>query len=175
MYYAKYIKYKNKYLNLKYQLGGTLGSSLIPKSKSNITIPEESTTLEPQKTRHSLENRLIGIKVLENKEKVKNLLLPLVEYNKNSKNRPIYFYRYTDRSNSSSFSSSPSSSYILCSLYGYWEILNKLQKRNVRIQRINIDENGNVSLKLVNIIIPELFKKVKIEEVDEKQILKNLK
>ena len=170
MYYAKYIKYKNKYLNLKYQLGGTFDTVLIQKSKSNIIIPEELKTIEPiQKTRESLENNLVGIKVLYKQNIDKKLLLPLVEYNKKFKNRPIYFYRYTDRSNSSN------SIYILCSLYDYWEILNKLQKKNVRIERITIDENGNVSLKLVNITIPELFNKDKIEDKDKKNILKNFK
>jgi len=170
MYYAKYIKYKNKYLNLKYQLGGNFDTILIQKSKSNIIIPDELKTIEQiQETRKSLENNLIGIKVLY-QQNIKKLLLPLVEYNKKFNNRPIYFYRYTDKSNSSS-----SSIYILCSLYNYWEILNKLQKKNVRIERINIDENGNVSLKLVKITIPEVFKKVKIEDVDKNKILKNLK
>ena len=171
MYYTKYIKYKNKYLNLKYQFGGTFDTILTQKSKSNIIIPDELKTIEPiQKTRESLENNLVGIKVLYKQNIDKKLLLPLVEYNKKFNNRPIYFYRYTDKSNISS-----SSIYILCSLYDYWEILNKLQKKNVRIERITIDENGNVSLKLVDITIPEVFKKVKIEDVDKKNILKNLK
>ena len=76
MYYAKYIKYKNKYLNLKHQVGGTFDTILIQKSKSNIIIPEELKTIEPiDETRKSLENNLVGIKVLYKQSIDKKLLL----------------------------------------------------------------------------------------------------
>jgi hypothetical protein len=139
MYYTKYLKYKNKYINLKYQLGGTFNSPLIKEELKSIIIPDESITLEPiHQTINSLTNNLIGFKVLE---KNSTILVPFVNYNKEFKAYQIYFYRYTDKSGS----------YILCSLYRNRRIFIELQKKNVRIQKISIDEFGNVSLLIKNI------------------------
>jgi hypothetical protein len=151
MYYAKYIKYKNKYLKLKYQLGGTFTNKPLLRTELvkelNSTIPTESTTLaSEEELRLLLQNNLVGLKVLKSNSKI---LKPLVEYNKQFRSNPINFYDYRDKSSDSQ------DSYILCSLYDYWKILFKLQKKNVKIRRINIDENGNVTIKLENITIPE--------------------
>jgi hypothetical protein len=158
MYYAKYIKYKNKYLNLKYQLGGTLDKVLkINKKKIiNTIIPDVSTTLEPiAKTTNFLKNSLIGLKVLDSDSTV---LVPFVAYNKKFKKNPIYFYRYIDKSGN----------YILCSLYRNNIIFKELQKKNVRIQKISIDEYGNISLSIKNISILEESKKLDLEAVKNK-------
>jgi len=160
MYYAKYIKYKNKYLNLKYQLGGTFITPLIRREdvkELDSTIPEVSTSLVPDETlRSKLIDNLVGIRVLKSDSII---LAPLVKYNKNKKFRsnPINFYVYRDKSGDSN------PEYVLCSLYNYYEILFELQKKNVKIRRCNVDENGNVTLKLKDIIIPD-----KIFEIEEK-------
>ena len=156
MYYSKYIKYKNKYLNLKYQLGGTLDRELKINKLSNTIIPDVSKTLEPivQNT-YSLQNSLIGLKVLESNSKV---LTPLVTYNKKFEKYKIYFYRYTDKSGY----------YILCSLYSSPIIFKQLQKKNVRIQKISVDEYGNISLSIKNISIPEAVRKLDLKDVKKK-------
>ena len=87
-----------------------------------------------------------AIKVLYSNSKV---LIPLVKYNKQFRSNPINFYDYIDKSSDSQ------ESYILCSFYDYYQILFELQIKNVKIRRINIDEKGNVTLKLEDITIPE--------------------
>ena len=57
MYYAKYIKYKNKYLNLKHQLGGTFINSFVRRvevKNLDSTIPEVSIVLEQEEQLRSL-------------------------------------------------------------------------------------------------------------------------
>jgi hypothetical protein len=156
MYYAKYIKYKNKYLNLKYQVGGTFDTELKINKLNSTKIPKISSTLEPiAQTTNSLQNRLIGLKVLESDSKV---LTPLVAYNKKFENNKIYFYRYTDKSGY----------YILCSLFSSRIIFQKLQKKDVRIQKIGIDEFGNISLLIKNISFPPLATELNLEDVKKK-------
>jgi hypothetical protein len=157
MYYAKYIKYKNKYLYLKYQLGGTFEEPLRINELRNTNIPVESKTLEPiPQTINSLKDSLIGLKVLDTDSKV---LLPLVTYNKKFKDNKIYFYRYTDEKGKS---------YILCSLYSNSIIFKELQKKNVRIQKISIDEYGNIHLLIKNISILQPAKKLDLNDVKKK-------
>jgi hypothetical protein len=174
MYYSKYIKYKNKYLCLKYQIGGQPKKST-SKSKpppleqqflQNIEIPPASENLHDinrsfkENQDKSLKKNLVWLKV---KEQNLKLLVELGKFNKKIKKDTIYFYRYTD-------SSIDSTKYILCSFYEYWDILNKLQKKNVRIEKININEEGSVSLKLRNITIPYESKEVNLENVKKKLI-----
>jgi hypothetical protein len=168
MYYAKYLKYKNKYLNLKYQLGGTLTSQLVRRievKKPDSTIPEVSTALErEEQLRPLLENNLVGIRVVKSNSKV---LIPLVNYNKKFRSNPINFYEYIDKS------SDRPEPYILCSLYNYYEILFELQKKNIKIRRINIDEKGNVTLKLKDITIPASSENFIKSDV-KKKLMENL-
>jgi hypothetical protein len=157
MYYSKYIKYKNKYLNLKYQLGGTFDIVLKINKLRNTIIPDVSKTLEPiAQTKKSLQNSLIGLRVLDSDSKV---LLPLVVYNKKFKDNQIYFYRYTDKKGQS---------YILCSLYSNHKIFGELQNKDVRIQKISIDEYGNISLLIKNISTLKPATKLDLKGVKKK-------
>jgi len=132
MYHAKYIKYKNKYLNLKYQLGGTFKEVIIKSSNiQNTTIPSESNDTLSKGIITSLKNNLVGLKVLESNSKV---LISLVKYNLKFENNKIYYYRYTDKSEN----------YILCSLYSYYEFLDILYE-HIEIEEININEAGVIT------------------------------
>ena len=61
-----------------------------------------------------------------------------------------------------------SGNYILCSLYRNRIIFKKLQKENVRIQKISIDEYGNISLSIKNISIPKPSINLDLENVKNK-------
>jgi len=147
MYYAKYIKYKNKYLNLKYQLAGAptkvgrirdLHKDRVPNSKpsdsSTPQLPKPVYSLEQQLNKSKLKNKKIP-PLYENLEKIDKSLEenlvgikileadsvrvePMLKYNQQFKSNPIYFYRYTD---------TDGKVYILCSLYSYFEFLDNLK------------------------------------------------
>jgi len=135
MYYAKYLKYKNKYLNLKYQLGGTFEEIIIKSPKiQDITIPSEPNDTLPKGIIISLKNNLVGLKLLESNSKV---LTPLVKYNSRFKTNPIYFYRYSDKV-------AKVASYIICSLYSYYEFLDILYE-HLEIEEININKAGDIT------------------------------
>ena len=117
MYYAKYIKYKNKYLNLKHQLAGaptvvgriinikpshslnpqplkpvySLKQKLLKSKLKNINIPSVYENLE--NIDKSLKENLVGIKILEADSVY---LEPIVKYNQKFKTNPVYFYRFRD-------------------------------------------------------------------------------
>ena len=132
MYYAKYIKYKNKYLSLKYQLGGTFDSIILKSRKiQNTTIPHEINDNLPKEIISSLKNNLVGLKILESNSKV---LIPLIAYNITFRSNPIFFYRYRDKTHS----------YIICSLYSYYEFLDILYE-HLEIEEININESGVIT------------------------------
>jgi hypothetical protein len=149
MYYAKYIKYKNKYLNLKYQIGGTFKEIIIKSPKiQNIIIPSELNDTLPKGIITTLKNNLVGLKVLESNSKI---LIPLVKYNKKFKKNPIFFYRYSDKV-------AKVASYIICSLYSYYEFLDILYE-HLEIEEININEAGVITSLVPNRIyhiIPQL-------------------
>ena len=183
MYYAKYIKYKNKYLNLKYQLAGApIVVSRVRNSEpidSNPQLPKPIYSLEQQlnksklknkkipplyenleKIDKSLEENLVGIKILE-ADSVH--LEPIVKYNKQFKSNPIYFYRYTGTDRKV---------YILCSLYSYFEFLDNL-KESIKIEKININKEGYISLNIQDTTIPKVSKDINIVKVKE-SLEKNL-
>ena len=189
MYYAKYIKYKNKYLNLKYQIAGAptvvgivSDSGIYKKSDelSNPQLPKPVYSLKQKLFKSRLKNIKIP-PVYENLENLENIdkslkenivgikileadsvhLEPIVKYNQNFKTNPIYFYRFRD---------TDGKVYILCSLYSYFEFLDNL---TIKIEKININKEGYISSKIEEITIPEVSKDIKIEKVKE-SLEKNL-
>jgi hypothetical protein len=133
MYYAKYIKYKNKYLNIKYQLGGRNYDHQT--AFYDITIPLESKTLELDKLslRYFILN-LVAFKILES-----NLCL-LKPFLAKKRNFEIYFYRYTDED---------AKVYILCSLLSYYRFLFTLYE-HIEFEEVKIDEEGVITQVMSN-------------------------
>ena len=158
LYYAKYIKYKNKYLNLKYQLGGFSGISTrkvvsdttpkesqkvvgttTPKVSQNfdsytkfvdITIPPESKTLELDKLtlRHFFLN-LVAFKILESNL---SILMPFLAQKRDF---DLHFYRYTDED---------AKVYILCSLLSYYRFLFTLYE-HIEFEEVKINKDASIT------------------------------
>jgi len=149
MYYAKYIKYKNKYLNLKYQLGGTFDSVIIKsRTLKDLKIPEVSDNIDEIKIISLLKDNLVGIKILQTNSK---LLEPFVIYNQKFKKNPIYFYRFTDKIDNNV--------YILCSLCSYYDFLYNLYE-HIEIEEVNINIEREI-----NIVPDRIYKSIVKKEL----------
>ncbi len=165
MYYSKYIKYKNKYLNLKYQAGGIpdattqkVVGNTSKKSKVVDNTPKESKVVDntPKESQNfdsytkffnitiPPESKTLDLDELTLRHFFLNLvafkilesnLSILIPFLEQKRDFEIHFYRYTDED---------AKVYILCSLLSYYRFLFTLYE-HIEFEEVKINKEGVIT------------------------------